>query len=424
MKLSILAQGSRGDIQPYVALALALRARGHSVRLAGNENFAAFAAACGVEFVPLPGDSREMVEDPVAKARLAAGDVRGFFMRVFELSKPNFPALRKALDQASEGADLLLGTAVMDHVSVPLARRHGAKLVLSYLAPAVPSRSYAPAMLFTSAPDWGPLNAPLHALAQWGWWRVNLTGIRDARADWGEVVSLKNQLTPARRGAIPTLLGYSSLLFEASLQDQGANCAVSGHWPLPSPVAQGLAGDHHDEGFQHWLEDGSPPLFFGLGSMPVLQPEAMIELVGELAERLGLRAVIGAGWTEIDMAACDLPDDVAVVGACDYEWLFSHCAAILHHGGSGTTHTAASSGLPQVVCPVFADQPFWAGRVKRLGLGAVLPFQKLGIAALERAFLDALEPGVQERAAAFGAGLRAERGLEQACLVLERYAAP
>src|ERR1700677_1824057 len=109
--------------------------------------------------------------------------------------------------------------------------------------------------------------------------------------------------------------------------------------------------------------------------MAVRDPAEMIRVVGGVTGKRGERAIIGAGWSRME-AVAELPDRVRIVGALDHEWLFPQCSAAGHHGGAGTVFTAASAGLPAVVCSVFADQPFWGARLERLGVGVHLPFKK------------------------------------------------
>jgi len=120
--------------------------------------------------------------------------------------------------------------------------------------------------------------------------------------------------------------------------------------------------------------------------------------------------VLGAGWTDLEGPDCDLPEGVAVSGDCDHAWLLERCCAVVHHGGAGTTHTAAAAGLPQVLCPLFADQPFWAGRVRAMGAGTVLPFRNLSAEALCEALGTALQGPCQEAAAELADTLRQEPG--------------
>jgi sterol 3beta-glucosyltransferase len=180
-----------------------------------------------------------------------------------------------------------------------------------------------------------------------------------------------------------------------------------------------LPGDHKDAGFTQWLEGGTAPVFFGFGSMAILSGEELLDLVGVVCEDLEIRGVIGAGWTDLHGPDCDLPEGVAIADACDYAWLFPQCAAVMHHGGSGTTHTASRAGAPQIVCSLFADQPFWAKRVARTGAGIHLPFQRLSEDSLKEAVLTALSEQKAEAAAALGAAMQAEDGLAAACQALE-----
>jgi sterol 3beta-glucosyltransferase len=133
-----------------------------------------------------------------------------------------------------------------------------------------------------------------------------------------------------------------------------------------------------------------------------------------------MRALIGSGWTDIQMAACDLPDNLAVVEQADHAWLFPQCAAIVHHGGAGTTHAGLSAGVPNVVCSFFADQPLWGGRVSKLGVGTHMRFRDISYARLKACLEGALREEVAAKASQLGAALAAENGVETACEALEK----
>jgi UDP:flavonoid glycosyltransferase YjiC (YdhE family) len=129
--------------------------------------------------------------------------------------------------------------------------------------------------------------------------------------------------------------------------------------------------------------------------------------------------VLGAGWSDVDAANCDLPENVAIAGDCDYGWLFERCCGVVHHGGAGTSHTAAASGLPQVVCPFFADQPFWAQSLARAGVATVLPFQRLGAESLAAAVAESLER-CADAAGILAGRIAAEPGAAAAAAHVER----
>jgi sterol 3beta-glucosyltransferase len=212
-------------------------------------------------------------------------------------------------------------------------------------------------------------------------------------------------------------MGFSPHLFPKP-SDWADSIHVTGPWTLPEGA--GTGDDSRDPGFVAWLEE-SPPVYFGFGSMPVPHHEAFIEMASEICEELGLHALIGPGWNDLKMQACDLPDNLALIEQADHAWLFPQCAAVTHHGGSGTTHAAVMAGVPSVVCPFFADQPFWGRQIHSLGLGSVLPFRKISPDRLKRALLDALDEKTQAKASAMGALMRQEKGAARAVQVLERF---
>jgi sterol 3beta-glucosyltransferase len=421
MKLSIISLGSRGDVQPYAALGVALQARGHQVTLATHGNFKTFVESLGLGFVALPGDSKAIILDPAVGRLVAAGNVYGFFMALKDRFAPEKLQLEDAARAASEGADIVIGTAVTDHLAQAVAEAVGASFAWSDLAPIAETSAY-PSFIFADGRfNLGPLNRFSHQLAAWGWWKLNRREINQLRKRWSLPQTYRSPLARARKQGLLQLHGYSPSLVGRPAE-WGPHHVQAGGWSLPSAVAQSLPGDHHDAGFAHWLGDGSAPVFFGFGSMAILSGEEMIEIVGDVCEDLEIRGVIGAGWTDLSGPDCDLPEGVAIADACDYAWLFPQCSAVMHHGGSGTTHTASQSGAPQVVCSLFGDQPFWAQRVVQAGAGVHLPFRQLSVDSLREAVLQALAEDKADAAAALAQAMQGEDGLKAACDALEALA--
>jgi sterol 3beta-glucosyltransferase len=177
------------------------------------------------------------------------------------------------------------------------------------------------------------------------------------------------------------------------------------HFPDAARVRLGETA--RDAALEAWLSEGAPPVFFGLGSMPVRDPGQMLAMVETAARAHGVRAIVGAGWSRLP-AAQGLGDRIRIVGAVDHGWLLPQCSAAVHHGGAGTAFAALHAGLPSVVTSVFADQPFWGMRIERLGVGVHLPFKKLDAKSLDRALRRALDPAMKAAADRLGATLRAE----------------
>lgn len=414
MKISLLAYGSRGDVQPYLALGLGLKARGHEVTFAVPENFLEFVAAEGLRAHPLVGDTKAAMESGGHAELIWKNQTYQFFVRMGKQLAQDRERYWDSILEASQGADLVLSSPVTEFLAQAVAEKVAARCVLSFLAPMVPSSDFCCFALPFQSFHFGPLNRLSHAAMALGWWQLNLPYINDARRRWNLKPWPGNPSARFRKGGGLSLLGYSPSVFPPG-SDWGPKIQVTGAWQIPSMKN---SAEQNDRGFLDWLEDGPPPIFFGFGSMPLPEPEAFMEMAAELCEELGLRALMGSGWTHISTAACDLPDNLAIVEEADHAWLFPQCAAIVHHGGAGTTHAALRSGVPNLVAS-FADQPFWGAQVQRLGVGAHLPFRRLSPLALRESLQGVLQEGVQERAAALAGHMATEDGVNRAIDLLE-----
>ena len=421
MRYSLLTVGSRGDTQPYLALAMALKARGHQVRLCAPSNFAALAQGLGVDFAPLPWDTQQALEEAGLRQRLLAGDVVGFFRRVQQRAWDLRQGLWAAWEQSIADADVLIPATTVEDAVLLLGQARGQKVILNELMPFAPRSDRAPLVL--GHRSLGPLNRPAHWLGRQAWWWVNRAGT----AAFAESLGLPRPWAPPALKALaagaPLLGAYSPSLLPLPAAWDHERRPVLGPWRLSPADAQALPGDHKDAGFAAWLEDGPPPIYLGFGSMPAADGLDLLELAGDVAEILETRVVLGAGWSGVDAAAdCDLPEGVAIAGDCDHDWLFQRCSAVVHHGGAGTTHAAAASGLPQVVCPFFADQPFWAQAVRQAGAGLILPYKRVDSEPLAQALLQVME-GCAEGAARLALAMQAEPGAAAAAAWIERQGA-
>lgn len=170
--------------------------------------------------------------------------------------------------------------------------------------------------------------------------------------------------------------------------------------------------DKLDEQTVAFLEAGPPPVYIGFGSIRDSEADRLSDIAITAARRSGARLVLGSGWAELGGAGSD---EVHVVGETDHTRLFPHMRAVVHHGGAGTTHTAAAAGVPSMAVPYFGDQPFWGRRLHELGVGApALPRSELSAELLSER-IDLLDrEDVRARASRLGDAMRSERGLERA----------
>ena len=170
-----------------------------------------------------------------------------------------------------------------------------------------------------------------------------------------------------------------------------------------------------------FLQAGPPPVYVGFGSMPS-EPGPLTRRVVEALAAAGQRGILSTGWN--GLGAETTSERIHILDAAPHAWLFPRCAAVVHHGGAGTTHEALRWGRPSIVCPVFGDQPFWGRRIFQLGAGpAPLPQRRLTAAGLTDAIEAALAPHVVARAAELGAALRQEPGAVGAAEAIDRVMA-
>ncbi|MDJ0944944.1 MAG: glycosyltransferase [Kiloniellales bacterium] len=414
MRILILTFGSRGDVQPYVALGAALRGRGHAVTVSTGRGFEAMIEAAGLAAAPLSADIRGLLETEEIKAALHsfAGKLRAW--------RASRAMMRRQLDDMWQVAQAIAPELVVYHpkaFGAPLlAIALDCVAVPGFLQPAyVPTRAF-PNLIFPVA-GLGALGNRLshtlaHALMRLGTGLV----LRDWRRRRPELAGL-GPADPVEghdpRGPGVLRLHAHSRHLVPPPPDWGARERITGYWFTAPDEAW-----RPPEALARFLAAGPPPVYVGFGSMPADDAGRITRNVLEALARGGQRGLLATGWG--GLAAEPRAEGVLAIEAAPHTWLFPRCAAVVHHGGAGTTHEALRWGRPQVVCPVFGDQPFWGRRIAALGAGpAPLPQKRLTAAALAAALSTAADPAVVARAEALGAELRAEPGVAAAAELLE-----
>ena len=194
---------------------------------------------------------------------------------------------------------------------------------------------------------------------------------------------------------------------------------ITGYWFSPS------ASDWTPtDALSRFLADGPPPVYVGFGSMPSEDAGRLTRLVTDALDKVGRRGILATGWGGLQTGAVT-DERLHVLDAAPHDWLFPQCAAVVHHGGAGTTHEALRWGRPSVVCPVFGDQPFWGRRVAALGAGPLpVPQKKLTPAKLAEALAMALRPETAGRAREVGVAIGTEMGADTAATLIDAFATP
>ncbi len=415
MRLGILAAGTRGDVQPLLSLAWALQQRGREVMLAVPDNFVAVCSRAGIRAIGLGIDAEAILAGEVARRALAKGDVFAFLGMLEEANRSHATAVHASVRQIADECDgLLAGSLVVEHAAV-VAEATGKPSASAHVFPCVPTAAWAHPLLPISTLGLGWLNRAsgdvLTAMAL----RGGQAEFDAFRASYGLGPSKRSALLATYTGSEPILNAFSGLVVPRP-SDWGPQVKITGWWRVPTELRAALGEDRLDPALERWLDAGPPPVFFGFGSMPVLDPAALLGAVAGFAAETGVRALVGAGWSALVGAE---QRDLFVAPSFDHSRVLPRCRAAVHHGGSHTTFASLSAGLPTHIASVMADQPYWGRRVAALGVGGTSAFKHLNQRTLQGALEKLLKPELQQRAAQLGEQLRAEDGLAEAVKIVE-----
>jgi UDP:flavonoid glycosyltransferase YjiC (YdhE family) len=407
MRIAIASMDTRGGVQPYAALALGLRRAGHDAWLVAPADSAALAAEAGVPLRPLSGS----VEEALRASRGAAerGTLSAMRYSAAMIGERVSGWAREAL-AACDGADVITGGVGGMVVALSVAERLDRPFVEAHLQPlGAPIGAYQGA-LFGSTPRWlGGLGRRLsHHLTEAGVWMPFRGAMQSARE---RVLGLRGR--PRAHLGQPVLYGFSSRVVPVPM-GAGRAREVTGYWTLPLGEAWSPP-----PALEAFLARGGPVVSVGFGSMASEDPAAVTALVRAAARDAGVRLVLLAGWGGLAPESSDA--EVFAAEALPHEWLFPRVAAVVHHGGAGTTGAGVRAGVPTVVVPFAMDQAFWGSRVAALGVGpSPVPRAKLTRAGLAAALREAVtDDAMRARALALGALLRAEDGVGRAVSLLE-----
>lgn len=416
MRVALVGYGTRGDVQPFVCLGAALEERGHEVRLLVPGNGAPMARASGLAMTELPLDVQKMFAAPAAQRMLANGRISAFFRWLSHEEKAYLHDLRAVLIAGTKGADAIVCHPLAEDRCAAIGEARGIPVIAAQFFPVLPSRSFPSP--FLSQRNLGPLNRTTHRLMLRMLWRLSRDEVAEMRGELRLPPARRSYTTAIARGEGHAVLAYSPAVFPAP-PDWPTGVRPTGAltpWPeLRSRLGEaGLPAE-----LESWLDQGPAPVFLGFGSMPVLDPEALLGTARRALRELGVRGVVGAGWSDLPGARDEL---IFTLGEVDHQSLLPRCAAAVHHGGSGTSHTALAAGVPSLVCSVFADQPFWGHRCRALGVGETFPFHKLDERRLTAGLRTALAPRISRNARALAARIADEDPIGAAIEVTESAA--
>lgn len=417
MRLTLITIGSRGDIQPFIPLALGLKAAGHTVKIATHGPYEAFVRGFGLDFHPIVGNPQEMLQDESGLAWLETGrNPLTFLNRLRDLAVSMMEQLGRDCLAACQGADAVLFATLGFFTGVPIAEKLGIRGIATYLQPLHKSSAYA-SILFpelpAGLPGRGLYNHLTHDATMEINWRLFKEAYNHLRTGLLGLPAEKRSFRHSINDPYPVIYGYSRHVLPP-LPDWGDHICVSGYWFLDD------ANWRPPAALVDFLDSGLPPVYIGFGSMANRDVERLTHIMLDAVQQSGQRAVLLSGWA--GLGSQDLPDTIYKLDYVPHNWLFPRMAAVVHHGGAGTTGASLRAGVPTIVVPHFADQPFWGRRVAALGVGPQpIPQKTITADRLSCAIQKAVtNTAMRQRAADLGAKIRAENGVTAAVQRIEQ----
>jgi sterol 3beta-glucosyltransferase len=411
MRITLLTIGSHGDIQPYVALAKTLIANGHEVCIAALASGKDFVEKHCIDFRSLTGDVNEMM-------RLLVGVGVGpfeYFRGLDSLLTSGKTGFLRDVTAACQDADAIV-YSLLGSVAYHVAEQGNIPCFRSFLYPLDPTPDF-PALTAPRLPFGGLYNRFTYTVGDLLWSWLTTKHLNAWRQEMGLKLIGPNQF-PYRAingRPIPTLYMFSSHLVPKPKSWKSYH-HITGFWCLED------APYTPEDDLLRFLENGSPPIYIGFGSMVGGSFQEMLDVIVQSLSRTGVRAVLSSGWG--NMGNNDLPSSLFKTSFVPHEWLFQNVRAVVHHGGSGTTHTGLRAGLPTLVVPFGVDQPFWGERVYRSGLGPrPIHRNNFTVERFSNAIMELVEDNtIRDTASALGALLRNEKGTSNAVSIIEAHA--
>lgn len=444
MNIVIQIVGSRGDVQPFVALGQVLKTKfNHRVRIATHPTFRQFVTENGLEFFSIGGDPAElmafMVKNPGLMPgidSIKAGDIGRRRRQIYEMLNGCWRSCieagdgtgARASDDQLESSGLDGGVSLGDDTNKPfvadavianpvsfahihVAEKLGIPLHLMFTMPWSPTQAFPHplANIISSNADQSLANYISYVLVDMLTWQglgdlINKFRERILHLEPVSIIWAPGMLARLR---IPWTYCWSPALIPKP-KDWSNKIDISGFFFLNLATNYTPAPD-----LGAFLDAGPPPVYIGFGSIVVDDPNAMTKMIFDAVRKTGVRALVSKGWGGLGADELGIPDGVFMLGNVPHDWLFKKVSCVVHHGGAGTTAAGIAAGRPTVVIPFFGDQPFWGAMTARAGAGPMpIAYKDLDADKLAELIQEALKPQSLERAAELSAKIKQEKGAE------------
>ena len=420
MNIFIATYGSRGDVQPYVALGKGLKNAGHHVTIATSERFRDFVCEHGLQYGYMNDDMLAILDTDQGREMLEnTRSLFDVFRRTISMMKQVGPMqqslLHEGWDAAREARPDLIIFHPKSYGGPHFAEKLGVPVVMAVPIPMVVPTAEHPNIGFPDLNIGSWYNRLTYSLVN------RLMGLSAGK--YVKAWRAAHNLSPQKRfdilhttdgRDIPVLHAFSEHVVPPP-SDWPGSARTTGYWFLEQSADWTPPPE-----LEAFLTAGPPPVYVGFGSMAGSDPRRLTRIVIESLREAGVRGIISTGWGGLQAEA--LPETILQIDQAPHAWLFPRMAAVVHHGGAGTTAAALRAGKPSVIVPFFGDQPFWGRRVHMLGAGSrPLPHKKLTAEKLAAAIKEVMSnQDIRKRAEDLGEQICREDGIGNAVAIIEK----
>ena len=407
MHIGIFTYGTRGDVEPYISLVLAILSKGHTVLLAAPENFQEYIEGYGIEFHPLHGNVEAFMNGPEGTEVMKAGntiDLLKFFYE--QLAKMKVPLRKSYIDGVSKVDYILANQATLPIVAA-LAEKQNKKMALSYFMPpmAMTSEVPVPDLAFFNFPAYNRLT---YKMIYYFYWKFVKKDTNEFRKELGLPELEENLLMNIEKKATLDLYSFSPLLI-AQPKDWLPHHQITGF--LPPPPGNNTNAAEIPKSLSVWLQAGVKPFYMGFGSNAVGDPAKICTIIEDILSSTQDRILFVTGWA-IYPTIIPHPN-LYVIKSINHDKIFPFCKAGIYHGGAGTMARLLRHNLPLIVISFYTDQPTWGKIIEGKKLGVHIPYKKVNsqnlISAINKVQVQDIVDNVRE----FGKKLREENGIEK-----------
>ena len=384
LRVTCLTIGSRGDVQPYIALCKGLMAEGHKVKIATHAEFEPWVRKHGIDFSPVDGDPAELMRICVENGMFTYSFLKEASLKfrgwIDELLTSAWTACQDS-DILIESPSAMAGIHIAEALGIPYFR--------AFTMPWTRTRAYPHAFAVPDHKMGGAYNYLTYVMFDNVFWKAIAGQVNRWRKK--ELGLRSTNLDKMQPNKVPFLYNFSPSVVVPPL-DYSDWIRVTGYWFLDEASDWSPPKDLTDFILQA-RADGKKIVYIGFGSIVVSDPTALTRTVVESVLKADVRCILSKGWSDRlgnkDAAVPEvpLPPEILQIKSAPHDWLFKQIDAAAHHGGAGTTGASLRAGLPTIVKPFFGDQFFFGSRLEDLGVGICM--KKLNVSVFSRALWEA-----------------------------------